>query len=232
MTTRDPYAQVRLLIAEEQQLLLEAYQTFLLPFQAVEVAGSIPTTASEPLSRAAAAIQPDVVIFGTRRLTPASVETLAELQHQMPDVGVILLCVSLEPQSSEPLREFCRRRTAGFGLVIKPTLETIEQLLQVIQTVYEGRMIIDPSVMGELVTLDRSPEGNLSVLSPREFEVLGFMAKGFHNAAIAASLFVERATIERYIHNIYGKLGNRPAALQPRAHAISLYARALEAVAN
>ncbi len=230
MTTKDPALRVRLLIAEEQQLLRESYQAFLAPYNATEVIGCIPVIERDSVLHAARALHPDVVVFGTRKLAADSVETLAALQQQHPETGVILLCVGLEPQSSEPLREYCRLRTAGFGLVLKPTLETIDQLQQVIHTVAEGRMTVDPTVMGELVALERPADGDLSSLSPREFEVLGLMARGYHNAAIADSLFVERATVERYIHNIYGKLGNRPAAIQRRAHAVGLYHQALETV--
>ena len=148
--------------------------------------------------------------------------------RQHPRTGIVLLCIGLEPQSIDPLREYCRRRSAGFGLIIKPTLESIEQLLQVVQTVVEGRMVVDPSVMGSLVSLDKPVEGDLSGLSPREFEVLRLMSKGLHNTAIADVISVERATVERYIHNIYGKLGERPDGIQPRAHAVNVYQNALE----
>ena len=63
----------------------------------------------------------------------------------------------------------------------------------------------------------------LKQLSPREMEVLGWMARAYRNNAIAQILHLEPKTVERHINNIYGKLGNCPDSKHPRAHAITLF---------
>ena len=60
----------------------------------------------------------------------------------------------------------------------------------------------------QLVTANRrAPTSDLSRLTPRETEVLGEMASGKSNAAIAASLVLSERAVEKHTNSIFSKLG-------------------------
>jgi DNA-binding NarL/FixJ family response regulator len=67
---------------------------------------------------------------------------------------------------------------------------------------------LDPEVVAQLLARSRHP---LASLTPRERDVLGLMAEGRSNAAIAAALVVGEGAVEKHINSIFGKLGLPPA---------------------
>ena len=73
-------------------------------------------------------------------------------------------------------------------------------------SVVEGRIIIDPMVMEGLIKTGDADNTFLRDLSPRELEVLSWMAKGYRNDTIADVLSRDVKTVERHINNIYSKL--------------------------
>ena len=70
---------------------------------------------------------------------------------------------------------------------------------------------MDPEVVAELLTR-RSRDEPLRTLTPREREVLGLMAEGRSNAAIAGRLFVTDKAVGKHTNNIFSKLGLLPSA--------------------
>lgn len=48
---------------------------------------------------------------------------------------------------------------------------------------------------------------NLSLLTPREREVLKLIAQGLSNGEIASTLFISQHTVKNHVSNIYRKLG-------------------------
>jgi DNA-binding NarL/FixJ family response regulator len=84
---------------------------------------------------------------------------------------------------------------------------------------------MDPKVVEALVSAkSRTGDGDLSRLSAREIEVLGEMAQGRNNAAIAASLFITQRAVEKHINSIFSKLGvGMENESHPRVRAVLLY---------
>lgn len=73
-----------------------------------------------------------------------------------------------------------------------------------------GGTVIDPEVIGQLLGRRRTGDP-LESLTPREREVLGLMAQGRSNGAIAEDLVVTEGAVEKHISNIFMKLGLQPA---------------------
>jgi len=68
--------------------------------------------------------------------------------------------------------------------------------------------VIDPTVVDELVRARaQERQSGLSSLTPREAEILGEMAQGKSNSAIAATLFVTERAVEKHTNSIFAKLG-------------------------
>jgi DNA-binding NarL/FixJ family response regulator len=76
-----------------------------------------------------------------------------------------------------------------------------------LRRVAEGGSVVDPRIVEELVAVRRRREKfRLDTLTPRELEILGMIAEGQSNAAIAGALVVTKRAVERHISGIFGKL--------------------------
>ena len=74
-----------------------------------------------------------------------------------------------------------------------------------------GATVLDPEVVAQILARSRRQDP-LARLSPREREVLGLMAEGRSNSAIAAELVVSDGAVEKHVSNIFSKLDLPPAA--------------------
>lgn len=216
----------KLYLAEEQNILLQAYRAFFEAHNTIQVVGSSSETSSESLIAAAMTFKPDVMLVGVKTLQPATVERLEALRERASDVAVILLSAFYEVPGLKSLREFFRSAPGGYAYLLKHTVDSVEQLSQVVQSVAEGRVILDPKVMEGLISSGEAHGTFLKELSPRELEVLSWMAKGYRNDTIAAVLSRDPKTVERHINSIYSKLEATLDSRHPRVYAVLLYLKA------
>ena len=219
-------------IAEEQQILREAYQSFFLPHHAIEVVGSSGDTSAESLVGSAGALQPDVMLLGIRVLQPTAVEKLEAIREYSPDIAVVLLSAYFDIKGIRALREFTRGAQTGCAYLLKHTIDTVEQLTQVVQSAGEGRIILDPAVMEGLIANADTTSTVLKELSPREMEVLSWMSKRYRNGTIAEVMCLEPKTVERHINSIYSKLGENSDSKHMRVHTTTLYLKATGQLPN
>jgi DNA-binding NarL/FixJ family response regulator len=219
-----------LYIAEEQQILREAYQAFFMPHPSIEVVGASSDVSIDALMGAAAAFHPNVMLSGFKVLHPATVERLSKIREIEPNIAMALLSSSYDVKGIKALREFSRGASSGCAYLLKHTIDTVDELTQVIQSVSEGRIILNPAVMEGMTSANDPKSTFLKDLSPRETEVLSWMAKGYNNHTIADVLCLEPKTIERHINGIYNKLGTAPDSKHARVHAVTLLLRATGAL--
>lgn len=95
--------------------------------------------------------------------------------------------------------------TEGVGYLLKERVSDIEEFIDAVRRIAEGGTVIDPEVIGQLLGRRRTGDP-LASLTPREREVLGLMAEGRSNAAIARRLVVSDGAVEKHISNIFAKL--------------------------
>jgi len=219
-------ARVRIYIAEEQRILRDAYQSFFLSRPDMELAGTTDDTRAESVTRAALALAPDLVLIGIRVLQVTSVEQLEALRESCPDMPIVLLSAYYDDKGIKALREFSRSTTSGWAYLLKHNVDTPEQLAQVVQSVAQGRIILDPAVMVGLMDVREGGTDVLKSLDPREMEVLSWVAKGYTNSAIAAALGVDPRVVERLFASLSSKLGSRSESRDPRVYAVETYLRA------
>ena len=199
---------IRLFLAEEQQILKEAYQSFFSQQPGIELLEPSYDTSAEFLIAAATEYKPNVMLLGVKMAEAATVEKLERLREACSDLALVLLFAFYDNQGIKALREFSKNASSGSAYLLKHTIDTAEQFTQVIFSVAEGRIIIDPMVMEGLIRTGESDNSFLRELSPRELEVLSWMAKGYRNDTIADVLSRDVKTVERHINNIYSKLHN------------------------
>ena len=92
------------------------------------------------------------------------------------------------------------------GYLLKERVSDVAVLVDALKRLVEGECVIDPRIVHRLMHRQREP-GPLNALTPREREVLGLIAEGRSNGAIAQSLVMSQKTLEAHVRQILQKLG-------------------------
>jgi DNA-binding NarL/FixJ family response regulator len=93
----------------------------------------------------------------------------------------------------------------GVGYMLKTRVTEVDELLDALDRVADGRSAVDPELVRELFAAQRK-EDPLEELTMREREVLALMAEGRSNAGIARQLWLAGGTVEKHVKSILAKL--------------------------
>src|SRR5690242_586802 len=205
---------IRVVVAEDNYLVREGVTRLLATQDDVEVVGACEDL--DGLLAAVAADPPDVVLTDIRMPptgTDEGVRAANELRTSHPEVGVVVLSQYVEPGYALALLEDGSERRA---YLLKERVSDVDQLLHAIREVAAGGSVIDPKVVEALVAArSRRRDSPLDHLTPREREVLGEMAQGRNNAAVAAALGLSERAVEKHINSVFAKLA---LSEEPDAH--------------
>ncbi len=214
---------MRVVIADDA-VLLRAGVARLLEDAGIEVVGQAGD--AEDLLRKVGAHKPDVAIVDVRMpptQTDEGLRAAAVIRERHPGVGVLVLSQYVEETYALELFD---DGAAGLGYLLKDRVADVERFVDAVRRVGEGGSALDPEVVGRLLGRRRR-EDPLEALSPREREVLGHMAEGRSNAAIAAELVVTERAVEKHVTSIFSKLGlTAGAETHRRVLAVLAYLRA------
>lgn len=160
------------------------------------------------VDQAIESLRPDVLVTDIR-MPPSGgdegIAVAARLRETDPDVGVVVLSQYAEPEYAVALFEAGSARRA---YLLKERIRNRQELIGAVEAVASGGSVIDPRIVEVLIAAraraDRSP---LSVLTPRELELLGEIAAGKSNGAIAESLVLTKRAVEKHVNSIFSKLG-------------------------
>jgi DNA-binding NarL/FixJ family response regulator len=196
---------VRVVIAEDQALLREGV-TALLREYVIEVVAHAEDAPG--LLRIVNGHKPDLAIVDVRlppTFTDEGVRAAITARERHPDLGILILSQYVEPAYTA---ELLATGEGGIGYLLKERVGEVRTFLDAVHRVAAGGTALDREVVAELVG-SRGPSGEsaaLATLTPREQEVLGLMAEGRTNAAIARALVVTLGAVEKHISNIFSKL--------------------------
>jgi DNA-binding NarL/FixJ family response regulator len=197
---------VRVVIAEDQALLREGLVA-LLREKGIDVVAQAEDGAG--LLRIVAGHKPDLAIVDVRlppSFTDEGVRAALEARARMPGLGILILSQYVEPVYTAELLE--SGGDGGIGYLLKERVGDVKAFVGAVERVAAGGTALDREVVAELVR-SRDPgggDGALAALTPREREVLGLMAEGRTNTAIARQLVVTPGAVEKHISNIFAKL--------------------------
>jgi DNA-binding NarL/FixJ family response regulator len=194
---------MRIVIADDAVLLREGAARLLedAGFEVVAQAGD-----AEDLMRKVRAHKPDVAVIDIR-MPPDNLDdglrAALEIRSELPDVGLLLLSQYVEERY---LSQLLADGGEGVGYLLKDRVADVDRLSDAVRRVAEGGSVLDPEVVAHMLGR-REREGPLDELTPREREVLGLMAEGRTNRAIAEQMVVSERAVERHVTAIFGKLG-------------------------
>ncbi|MFD6300980.1 response regulator transcription factor [Streptomyces sp. NPDC060235] len=198
---------LRVVLAEDGVLLREGLVGLLNRFghEVVAAVGD-----AEALRDAVSAYAPDLVVTDVRMPPGFQDEGLrAAIALRAADPRLPVLVLSQYVQRAYAAELLDTGDGTGVGYLLKDRVGQVEQFADAVERVAAGGTVVDPEVVRQLLRRRRDP---LATLTPREREVLGLVAEGRSNGAIARELVVTEAAVGKHIGNILGKLDLPQAA--------------------
>jgi DNA-binding NarL/FixJ family response regulator len=203
---------VRVVVADDSMLTREGIVR-LLRDAGIEVVAEAED--ADALLRHVGSARPDVAIVDIRMPpthTDEGLVAVRAIRADHPEVGALLLSQYVEPSYAMRLLEDQPERV---GYLLKDRVQDIAVVVDALRRIVDGETVIDPTIVSRLLGRRRR-EDPVERLTEREREVLGLIAEGMSNKAIAARLFVTERTVEAHVTQIFQKLELPESADQHR----------------
>jgi DNA-binding NarL/FixJ family response regulator len=193
---------MRVVVADDSVLMREGIVRLLSEsgFEVVGQAGD-----ADDLKRKVRAHKPDVAVIDIRMPptnTDDGLRAALELREELPDTGVMVLSQYVEEGYAVDLLS---EGGEGVGYLLKDRVADVKLFVDAVSRVADGGSALDPEVVAHMLKRKRSDDP-LDELTPREREVLGLMAEGRSNRAVAEVLVVTERAVEKHVTSIFGKL--------------------------
>ena len=193
---------LRIAIAEDSAILRDGLVQLLVD-RGFAITGAVGDPAA--LRSSVAQNPPDVAVIDIRMpptFTDEGLRLALELRARHEGLGILLFSQYIETRYAADL---LADDAAGIGYLLKDRVADVSDFVEALERVAVGGTALDPEVVTQLLGATRRTD-SLSVLTTREREVLGLMAEGRSNAAIADALVVSEGAVEKHVANIFAKL--------------------------
>jgi DNA-binding NarL/FixJ family response regulator len=199
---------VRVVIGEDEALLREGLM-LVLKDAGIEVAG-VARDATELLELARAEA-PDVVVADIR-MPPANTDdglrAALQARRNRPESSIMILSQYVHRQYAV---ELLAEGSSGVGYLLKQRIANAEGFCSDLRQVAEGGTVLDPEVVSVMLARARREDDAIESLTPRQSQVLGLIAEGRSNAAIARTLVISEKAVVQHVSHIYNQLGLPPS---------------------
>jgi DNA-binding NarL/FixJ family response regulator len=198
---------LRIVIAEDAAIMRDGL-TQTLTRRGLDIVAAVADAAA--LRAAVDEFLPDVAIIDVRMPpthTDEGLRAAQSIHHDHPRVGVLVFSQYIETRSAT---ELFAGAPAGVGYLLKDRVADVSDFIDAIVSVAQGGTVVDPEVVRHLLGASHRA-ASLAMLTPREHEVLALMAAGRSNAAIAGALVISPGVVEKYVANVFAKLGLAPS---------------------
>ncbi len=194
---------MQVVIADDSVLLREGLVR-LLEEEGCEVVAAVGDGPS--LVRAVVEHRPDVAVVDVRippTHTDEGLRAAVEARAAAPGTAVLVLSQYVEVAYADELLADGR---GAVGYLLKDRVTDLDSFLAALTDVVGGGTVLDPQVVAQLFAR-RQGDDPVRRLTPREREVLGLIAEGHSNGAIARRLVVTEGAVEKHTQRIFAKLG-------------------------
>jgi len=195
---------IRLLLVDDQPLILRGLKALFKPETSLQVVGEAEN--GETAIRQVKALNPHVVLMDVRMPVMDGVAATREICRQFPETKVLVLTTF---DDDEYVVQALRSGAAGYLLKDTPP----DDLVRAIEAVHRGYTQFGPGLaqkaMGTSPSTASTPPPGWDDLTPRELEILGLIAQGASNKEIAKTLYIAEKTVKNHITNILSRLNLR-----------------------
>ncbi|GAA4426179.1 response regulator transcription factor [Actinokineospora soli] len=191
------------MVIAEDSVLLRMGVMRLLADEGIETVASVEN--GDGLLGAVAEHRPDLAIVDVRMpptFTDEGLRAALSARAAVPGLPVLVLSQYVEERYAA---ELLAGGVGGVGYLLKERVADVAEFVDAVHRVAGGGTVIDQEVIAQLMA--RKRRNPVDALTPREREVLGLMAQGLSNVAIARTLVVSDGAVEKHIGNIFTKLG-------------------------
>jgi DNA-binding NarL/FixJ family response regulator len=200
----DDRGPIRILIVDDHPVVRDGVKGLFAGDADFEVIGEA-SDGQEAIAKTEA-FQPDVVLMD---LHMPGIDGIAATEHIVEHIeGTRVLVVTTYDTASDVVPAI---EAGAIGYVLKDTPR--EELRRAVRAAAAGESVLSPQVASQLLGQVRQP--GRGPLSDRELEILGLVAVGATNKAIARELFISEATVKTHLLHAFEKLGvhHRAAAV-------------------
>jgi DNA-binding NarL/FixJ family response regulator len=192
---------MRVILAEDHALLRDGL-TRLLEANDFSVVTAVDNAVS--LDQALRDLETDVAVVDVRlppTFTDEGLRSAIAARARRPGLPILVLSQYVEQLYA---RELLESGEGAIGYLLKDRVSDVTAFVDAVRRVAGGGTVLDPEVVSALLARRRGAP--IERLTAREREVLGLMAEGRSNAAIAARLFVTEKAVSKHTNNIFAKL--------------------------
>lgn len=197
-------SKIRLLLVDDHQIVRAGLRMLFQAEEDMEIVGEV--SSGDEAIKAVGDLKPDVVIMDVAMPGMGGIEATRRIKEASPDTVVLALTMHEDEQY------FFKMLSVGASGYI-PKRAAPDDLVSAIRVVSQGNVFLYPSLAKLLVNdfLDRAdsdPQAQsvAAELTPREREVLTYIAEGYTNREIAEALVISVKTVDRHRENIMQKL--------------------------
>ena len=198
---------MRIVIAEDLFLLRDGLCR-MLEAHGFEISAAVDNGAD--LLAAVTSSRPDLAVVDVRlppSFTDEGLRAALAARRAVPGLPVLVLSQYVEQLYA---RELLAGGSGGLGYLLKDRVFDSAQFVDAVRRVAAGGTAMDPEVIARLLVRN-SGDNAIGALSPREREVLGLMAEGRTNAAIAQRLVITERAVAKHTASIFLRLGLQPS---------------------
>ena len=193
---------MRILICEDSALLREGLVR-LLQDAGHQVVAALPD--ADGIAGAVRDTAPELCILDVRlppTFTDEGIRAALALRTAHPALPVLVLSQYVEERYAS---ELITGQSAALGYLLKDRVADVRDFLDAVERIGAGATVLDPEVVAQLLTR-RARDDRMARLTDRERTVLALIAEGRSNQAIASSIFVTEASVEKHITSLFQKL--------------------------
>ncbi|HLO14520.1 MAG TPA: response regulator transcription factor, partial [Anaerolineales bacterium] len=190
---------IRVLLADDHHIVRQGIRQLLESSKDIEVIAEAGD--GEEAQSLIQQLKPDVAVLDIQMPKASGIEVTRWLRAHLPEVGVLILTA----YDDDPYVMAVLQAGAN-GYVLKTA--TMEDLIQAVRDVYEGKSALDASITKKLMAnlFKRSDSKPVEPLTDRELDVLRLAAKGYTNKAIGIQLNISDRTVQGHLAHIFAKM--------------------------
>jgi len=191
---------IRVLLVDDHAVVRRGLRGFLELLDDIEIVGEAEN--GRLAVDAARSLRPDVVLMDLLMPVLDGIAATAQLREEQPDLQVVALTSFVEED-----RVTAAIEAGASGFLLKDA--EADEVAAAIRAAHRGEVRFDPAVariLARRVAQSRTPTAPAPALTDREREVLGLIARGLGNQAIADQLGITERTARTHVSNILGKL--------------------------